>query len=203
VSSLDLETLSFDPATGTVVVVAVDDETGRVLMVAHADREALDATIATGEMHYRSRRRGRWHKGATSGNVQRLVALDSDCDGDTVLARVRPAGPACHNGTLSCFADSAAGSLGHLDGVVADRGVAPQPGSYTNRLLADGNLVVKKLGEECAEVVAALTSGESDALAEEVADLLFHLVVALHSRGRSLDDVQRVLAERRRNADDA
>lgn len=202
-SSLDLEALQFDAATGTVVVVAVDDATGRVLMVANADREALDRTIETGEMHYRSRRRGLWHKGATSGNVQRLVALHADCDADTVLARVHPAGPACHNGTLSCFVDSTAGSLGHLDGVVAGRGLVPQPGSYTNRLLADDNLVVKKLGEECAEVVAALTSGKADDLAEEVADLLFHLVVALHRRGRSLDDVQRVLAERRRHAEDA
>jgi len=203
VYSLDLEALKFDAATGTVVVVTVDDATGRVLMVAQADREALDRTIASGEMHYRSRRRGLWHKGATSGNVQRVVALSADCDSDTVLARIRPAGPACHNGTMSCFPGSAAGSLGHLDGVVAGRGVVPQPGSYTNRLLADDNLVVKKLGEECAEVVSAFTSGAADDLAEEVADLLFHLVVALHSRGRSLDDVQRVLAERRRNADDA
>jgi len=203
VYSLDLEALKFDAATGTVVVVTVDDATGRVLMVAQADREALDRTIASGEMHYRSRRRGLWHKGATSGNVQRVVALSADCDSDTVLARIRPAGPACHNGTMSCFPGSAAGSLGHLDDVVTVRRRAPQPGSYTSRLLSDDNLVVKKLGEECAEVVAALTSGAADALAEEVADLFFHLVVALHSRGRSLDDVQRVLAERRRNADDA
>jgi len=203
VYSLDPEELTFDPATGTVVVVTLDDATGRVLMVAHADREALDRAIATGEMHYRSRRRGRWHKGATSGNVQRIIALDADCDRDTVLARVRPAGPACHNGTTSCFAGSAAGSLGQLGDVVADRVVAPQPGSYTNLLLSDDNLVVKKLGEECAEVVAAFSSGRPGDLAEEVADLLFHLIVALHSRGRSLEDVQRVLAERRRDADDA
>jgi phosphoribosyl-ATP pyrophosphohydrolase/phosphoribosyl-AMP cyclohydrolase len=203
VYSLSLEDLTFDAVTGTVVVVTVDDATGRVLMVAHADREALERTVATGEMHYRSRRRGLWHKGAISGNVQRIIALHPDCDGDTVLARVRPAGPACHNGTTSCFAGSAAGSLGQLGDVVADRGINPQPGSYTNLLLSDDNLVVKKLGEECAEVVAAFTSGAVGDLAEEVADLLFHLVVALHSRGRSLDDVQRVLAERRRHAEDA
>ncbi len=193
--------LTFDAATGTVVVVTVDDATGRVLMVAHADREALSRAVETGEMHYRSRRRGLWHKGATSGNVQRIVALTADCDGDTVLARVRPAGPACHNGTASCFADSTAGSLGQLDDVVADRVRAPREGSYTNRLLSDGNLVIKKLGEECAEVVAALASGNPDAVVDETADLVFHLAVALHSRGRSLADVQRVLAERRRDVD--
>ncbi len=202
-SSLNLEDLTFDPVTGTVVVVTVDDATGRVLMVAHADREALERSVATGEMHYRSRRRGLWHKGATSGNIQRVIALQPDCDGDTVLARVRPAGPACHNGTTSCFAGSAAGSLGQLGDVVADRVVAPQLGSYTNLLLSDDNLVVKKLGEECAEVVAAFASGRPGDLAAEVADLFFHLVVALHSRGRSLDDVQQVLAERRRRAEDA
>lgn len=193
--------LTFDAATGTVVVVTVDDATGRVLMVAHADREALGRAVETGEMHYRSRRRGLWHKGATSGNVQRIVALTADCDGDTVLARVRPAGPACHNGTTSCFADSPAGSLGQLDDVVAERARAPRKGSYTNRLLSDGNLVIKKLGEECAEVVAALAAGDPDSLVDETADLLFHVAVALHSRDRSLTDVQRVLAERRRDAD--
>ncbi len=194
---LDLDTLSFDSATGTVVVVTVDDASGRVLMVAHADRDALEKTVATGEMHYRSRRRGLWHKGATSGHVQHVVRLDADCDADTVLARVRPAGPACHNGTVSCFLSSAPGALGVLDEVVADRAATPQVGSYTNHLLADPNLVVKKLGEEGAEVVAALTSGNSDALVEEAADLLFHLTVALRSRGRSLEDAARALADRR------
>lgn len=195
--------LTFDAVSGTVVVVTVDDATGRVLMVAHADREALERTVETGEMHYRSRRRGLWHKGATSGNVQWVVALTADCDGDTVLARVRPAGPACHNGTVSCFADARAGSLGQLDGVVADRARAPRAGSYTNRLLSDRNLVIKKLGEESAEVVAALAAADPDSVVEETADLLYHLAVALHSRGRSLDDVQRVLAERRRDVDDS
>src|SRR5829696_10392508 len=95
---LDLGTLNFP-----VTVVTQDARTGAVLMVAHADREALEHTIATGEMHYRSRTRGLWHKGATSGNTQRVVSLSADCDGDAVLARVVPAGPACHTGTVSCF----------------------------------------------------------------------------------------------------
>ncbi|HEY0972802.1 MAG TPA: phosphoribosyl-ATP diphosphatase [Gemmatimonadales bacterium] len=120
---LDLDSLDFDRTGGLVTVVAQDATTGAVLMVAHADREALERTIATGEMHYRSRTRGLWHKGATSGNVQRVVALAADCDGDAVLALVRPAGPACHTGMTSCFGDAAlrAGALSALDATIAAR----------------------------------------------------------------------------------
>src|SRR5918911_5083465 len=106
---LDLESLDFTKGGGVVTVVAQDARTGAVLMVAHADREALARTIETGEMHYRSRSRGLWRKGATSGNTQHVVSLTADCDGDAVLARVRPAGPACHTGAVSCFGDTALG----------------------------------------------------------------------------------------------
>ena len=98
-----LPELDFSKLNGLVTVVTQDAQTGAVLMVAQADHEALERTIATGEMHYRSRSRGLWHKGATSGNVQRLLSLTADCDGDTVLARVIPAGPACHTGAQTCF----------------------------------------------------------------------------------------------------
>ena len=98
-----LPDLDFSKQGGLVTVVTQDAHTGAVLMVAQADREALERTIATGEMHYHSRTRGLWHKGATSGNVQRLVSLTPDCDGDSVLARVTPAGPACHTGAPTCF----------------------------------------------------------------------------------------------------
>lgn len=118
-----LDGLDFTKGGGVVTVVAQDAMTGAVLMVAHADREALERTLATGEMHYRSRSRGLWHKGATSGNVQRVVSLSVDCDGDAVLARVRPAGPACHTGAVSCFGDGALGAdeLGVLDATIAAR----------------------------------------------------------------------------------
>src|SRR5687767_15910491 len=123
---LDLSALNFEKGGGTITVVAQDAGSGTVLMVAHADREALERTIATGEMHYRSRTRGLWHKGATSGNVQRVVSLTADCDGDVLLARVIPAGPACHTGSATCFgsgdpADLTSGVLERLDRTIADR----------------------------------------------------------------------------------
>ena len=121
---LDLDQLDFTKGGGLVTVVAQDSRTGVLLMVAHADREALERTIATGEMHYRSRTRGLWHKGETSGNVQRVVSLSMDCDGDAVLARVIPAGPACHTGAQSCFGDDALDAhdaLAALDATIAER----------------------------------------------------------------------------------
>src|ERR687883_1695209 len=123
---LDLESLDFDKGGGLVTVVTQDARTGVVLMVAHADREALERTIETGEMHYRSRTRGLWRKGATSGNTQRVVSLRVDCDGDAVLARVRPAGPACHTGAVSCFGDTALGAdaIGAVDRAIAARAAA-------------------------------------------------------------------------------
>jgi phosphoribosyl-ATP pyrophosphohydrolase len=125
---LDLDALDFDKGNGLVTVVAQDALSGAVLMLAHADREALARTLETGEMHYRSRTRGLWHKGATSGNVQRVVSLSADCDGDAVLARVAPAGPACHTGTVSCFGDLALGAdaVGALDRTIAERGRPPR-----------------------------------------------------------------------------
>jgi phosphoribosyl-AMP cyclohydrolase / phosphoribosyl-ATP pyrophosphohydrolase len=241
---LDLTTLDFEKGGGLVTVVAQDAGSGAVLMVAHADREALEQTLATGEMHYRSRTRGLWHKGATSGNVQRVVSLVADCDGDAVLARVVPAGPACHTGAVSCFGGEAVAAdvLGALDATIAERAAgSPRvaPGargappenhdsrtgpassnlgdagghetarrgaaagghsaageSYTQRLLADRNLRLKKIGEEAAELVTACADGDAGRAAAEGADLLYHALVALHAVGVTLDDVRRVLAER-------
>ncbi len=196
---LDLDQLNFEKGGGLVVVVAQDDRTGALLMVAFADREALEHTIATGEMHYRSRSRGLWHKGATSGNVQHVVELAADCDGDAVLARVRPAGPACHTGSTSCFGEVglAADALGALDATIGQRLNAPSGGSsYTARLLADRNLRLKKLGEEAAELIVACADEHSGRAAEEGADLVYHTLVALRAIGVTLDDVRRVLAAR-------
>lgn len=201
---LDLSTLDFAKGGGLVTVIAQDATTGVVLMLAHADREALSRTIETGKMHYRSRSRGLWRKGETSGNVQRVVSLSTDCDGDAVLARVNPSGPACHTGSVSCFGNRsiAADALSALSVVIAERastpvvaGAASSP-SYTRRLLADRNLRLKKIGEEAAELVVALADRDQARAAEEGADLLFHMLVGLHDAGISLDDLRRVLAGR-------
>jgi phosphoribosyl-AMP cyclohydrolase / phosphoribosyl-ATP pyrophosphohydrolase len=199
---LDLSALDFEKGGGHVTVVAQDAATGVVLMLAHADREALERTLATGEMHYRSRSRGLWRKGATSGNVQRVVSLSADCDGDAVLARVTPAGPACHSGTESCFGATAlvADSLAGLAATIAGRASSGDDAtpSYTRRLLSDRNLRLKKIGEEAAELVVALADGDGARASEEGADLLFHTLVALHDAGVSLADLRRVLAGRAR-----
>jgi phosphoribosyl-ATP pyrophosphohydrolase/phosphoribosyl-AMP cyclohydrolase len=206
VQALDLSRLDFEKGAGLVSVVVQDAVTGVVLMTAFADREALERTIETGEMHFRSRARGLWHKGATSGNVQRVVTLEADCDGDAVLARVAPSGPACHTGTTSCFATTSASahSLASLDAVIAarvadDAATASGRESYTRRLATDRNLRLKKLGEECAELVTAAADNDRDRATQEAADLLYHVLVALRSVGATLTDIERVLDARRRD----
>jgi len=188
---LNLDELRFDADKGTVVVVTQDAVSGRVLMVANADREALERTLETGEMHYRSRTRGLWRKGETSGNVQRVVSVTADCDGDTVLARVISAGPACHTGATSCFDDSLAtpSAWSALREIIASRHAELDSPGYTAKLLKDRNLRLKKIGEESGELIAALADGEPDRSAEEAADLVYHLAVALEATGSSLDEV--------------
>ena len=195
--------LDFTRNGGLVTVVAQDAVTGAVLMVAHADREAIEQTEATGEMHYRSRTRGLWHKGATSGHVQRVASLEPDCDADAVLARVHPAGPACHNGTTSCFAHTApaADVLAAVDTTIRERAAARTEGgeklSYTQRLLSDRNLRLKKIGEESSEFVTACADGDAGRAVEEAADLVYHTMVALRALGAGWDDVRAALAARR------
>ena len=196
---LDLNRLDFTKGGGLVTVVAQDSVSGVLLMVAHADREALERTMLTGEMHYRSRMRGLWHKGATSGNVQQVVSLSPDCDGDAVLARVISAGPACHTGARSCFGDAALApdALAVVDAIIVERGSTVDAStSYTRRLLDDRNLRLKKLGEEAAELVTACADGDAARACEETADLVYHALVALRAAGGSLGDVQKVLATR-------
>lgn len=195
--------LDFTRNGGLVTVIAQDATTGTVLMVAHADREAIERTEATGEMHYRSRTRGLWHKGATSGHVQRVVSLEPDCDADAVLARVRPTGPACHNGTISCFAQTApaADVLAAVDATIRERAATHADGgetlTYTQRLLSDRNLRLKKIGEESSELVTACADGDAGRAVEEAADLVYHTLVALRALGAGWDDVRAALAARR------
>ncbi len=192
----DLDALSFD-ARGLVPVVAQSTADGAVLMVAWASREALELSLATGLMHYWSRSREElWKKGATSGNLQRLVSLHADCDADTVLARVAMDGPACHTGERSCFGAAPATVMSELWDLLESRNAQRPEGSYTTRLLTDENLRLKKLGEETVELVTALLRREERA-SEEAADLVYHLLVALLGAGRTWDEVLAELARRR------
>lgn len=222
-NAADLQRLAFWE-NGLLPVVTQDANTGVVLMVAFANREALERTLATGEMHYWSRSRQElWHKGGTSGNTQRLVSLHRDCDADTILARVRPRGPACHTGETSCFGDLAAlvsagggAGIGETAGgeavpvsestlpglwAILKRRAAERPeNSYTARLLGDENLRLKKLGEETVELVLALAGKQKGPIAEEGADLIYHLLAALVGSGVELEDVLQEL-ERRKGPD--
>jgi len=208
---LDLSGLDFDKNGGVVTVVTQDAASGMVLMVAQIDREALQRTLSTGEMHYYSEARGAWHKGTSNGNTQRVVSLAADCDGDVVLARVVPKGPACHTGSLSCFVgpEGMGDALSALDASIAGRAAnaevdrfdeaqpaAALPESYTEQLLEDRNLRLRKLGEEARALISACADGDLPRATEEVADLLYHALVALRAAGGSLSDVQRVLARR-------
>jgi phosphoribosyl-ATP pyrophosphohydrolase/phosphoribosyl-AMP cyclohydrolase len=196
--SFDIDTLNFEKGGGVVTVVTIDDRTGRVLMVAHADREAIERSEQTGDMHYRSRTRGLWHKGATSGNVQKVISMHADCDADAIIARVEPAGGACHTGSVSCFDDDAQGMLARLDATIASRAADPKAAGYTRKLLDDPNLRLKKIGEEAAELVHAAALGQQDRAVEEAADLLYHSLVVLRSMGAGLNEICEALAARER-----
>jgi phosphoribosyl-ATP pyrophosphohydrolase/phosphoribosyl-AMP cyclohydrolase len=199
---IDLDRLRFAAPDGLMPVVTQDATTGAVLMVAYANREALRLSLETGEMHFWSRSRSElWRKGATSGNILVVRSLHADCDSDTVLAIVVPSGPACHTGERTCFGEVApletrSGTLQRLDGTLRARATERPANSYTVRLLDDVNLRLKKLGEEQAELVAALAVGDADRAAQETADLWYHCLVALRAEGVGLDAVLSALASR-------
>ncbi|HVO51884.1 MAG TPA: imidazole glycerol phosphate synthase subunit HisF [Thermoanaerobaculia bacterium] len=196
-------------ANGLVPVVVRDVETGDVLTLAWANAEALEKTRETGFSHFYSRsRKALWKKGETSGHVQNVVSISFDCDRDTVLYDVQPVGPACHTGARTCFTRvdtlvPGAGDAGRLDltalfATIADRRDNPEKGSYTNKLLDAGTArIAQKVGEEAVETALAAVGGTNEALADEAADLLYHLAVLLTARGLSPKDVAAVLARRR------
>lgn len=222
----DLDGLAFWE-NGLLPVVAQCVDSGQVLMVAFANREALEKTLSTGQVHYWSRSRGElWHKGATSGNFQDLVSLHADCDADTLLARVRPRGPACHTGEETCFGalkdpddldessrlkDPEAGgapstarrdpspeiTIPELWATLLERDRLRPSGSYTVKLLENENLRLKKLGEETAELVAALAKGETGRAVSEGADLFYHLLAALLAEGVTFQDLLTELEKRK------
>jgi phosphoribosyl-ATP pyrophosphohydrolase/phosphoribosyl-AMP cyclohydrolase len=189
---------------GLVPCVVQDWSSGEVLTLAYMNEEALRRTRETGELHLWSRSRGeQWHKGATSGNVQAVRALRLDCDGDTLLALVEPAGPACHTGERTCFhrGQLAPGApyetLPALERTLLERARERPEGSYTVELLDDPRRIGEKVMEEAEEVARAAREESDERLDEEAADVLYHLLVLLRSRERSLVDAERVLDGRR------
>ena len=190
---------------GLVPVVVQDWRSGEVLTLAYANAEAVARTRETGELHLWSRSRGElWHKGATSGNTQAVRALRVDCDGDTLLALVEPAGPACHTGARTCFHNGDTEqtapheALPVLERTLKARQAERPEGSYTVQLLDDPKLIGAKVEEEAEEVARAAREETDERVDEEAADVLYHLAVLLRSRGRDLADVQEVLDGRRR-----
>jgi len=189
-----IEQLKFDES-GLIPVVAQDVSSGTVLMLAYANQEALERTAASGRAHYWSRSRQElWEKGGTSGNIQQISEIRADCDGDSVLYRVRQSGPACHTGEISCFhhvttpdalvvAGPPAHILSLLETLIGDRDTSRASGSYTTYLFQSGSdKVLKKIGEEATETVIAAKNGDQTELRGEVSDLVFHLLVMLRQQ---------------------
>jgi len=210
---------------GLVPAIVQDAHTGQVLMLAYMSKTSLKKTLETGETWFWSRSRGElWNKGATSGNTQRVLDVHFDCDADTLLVQVEPAGPACHTGEQSCFyrrlpdgaeaGPPASGKVGppatdeagsamvpgvieHLETIIQDRKTNPRPGSYTCTLFEAGlPRMAQKVGEEAIETIVAAQSESDERLVNEMADLAYHALVLLAARDLSWDDVEAELARR-------
>src|SRR5437660_7412784 len=210
---MNFDEIRFDEH-GLVAAVVQDAQTSEVLTLAYMNEESLRRTIETGETWFWSRSRAQlWHKGATSGNTQRVVSVTVDCDGDALRILVLPNGPACHKGEESCFhnlihespnaieqrKDRSIGDvLNELYSVIESRKRELPEGSYTSYLFEQGlDKILKKLGEETSEAIIAAKNEDRDALIREVSDLLYHLVVLLAQRGVTLSEVRDELARRR------
>jgi phosphoribosyl-ATP pyrophosphohydrolase/phosphoribosyl-AMP cyclohydrolase len=200
---VDDSEVAFDER-GLVPCIVQDWHTGEVLTLAYMNDESLRLTRQTGEVHFFSRSRQElWHKGATSGHTQALRAIRYDCDGDALLALVEPAGPACHTGERTCFhrgelePSAPHESLPALERTIAARAAARPEGSYTTTLLHDPALAGAKVQEEAEEVVRAVREESDDRVAEEAADVIYHLAVLLRGRDLTLADAERVLDGRR------
>jgi phosphoribosyl-AMP cyclohydrolase / phosphoribosyl-ATP pyrophosphohydrolase len=200
---VDDSQIAFD-AHGLVPCVVQDWRTGEVLTLAYMNAESLRLTRETGEMHFFSRSRQElWHKGATSGHTQALKSIRYDCDGDTLLALVKPSGPACHTGERTCFhrgeLEPAAPyeALPTLERTISERARVLPEGSYTATLLGEPERIGAKVQEEAAEVARAAREESDERLSEEAADVIYHLAVLLRGRGLSLADAERVLDGRR------
>jgi phosphoribosyl-ATP pyrophosphohydrolase/phosphoribosyl-AMP cyclohydrolase len=195
---VNVDAIDWQRGQGLVAAVVQDSGTGSVLMLGYMVRSALELTLANGLVTFYSRSRQRlWTKGETSGNRLELVSIAPDCDGDALLVRVRPLGPTCHSGSPSCFGEAPADALAALDRVISQRERERPAGSYTSSLFEAGpRRIAQKVGEEGVETALAAVAQDDDALLGEAADLVFHLLVLLRSRGLGLDELRARLQER-------
>ena len=196
----DLDTLTFDDS-GLIPAIVQDIETSRVLMLGYMNREAIIRTLQSGRVTFFSRsRQAMWEKGETSGNTLQFLEMRSDCDGDALLVKAAPMGPTCHTGADTCWDEvneDPAAFLRLLEQVIATREASGDDASYTVQLLQAGAMkVAQKVGEEGVETALEGAAGTEEKLAEETADLLYHVLVLLRARGISLKDVTDVLRER-------
>lgn len=194
-----MENIKFDEK-GLVPAIVQDSTSGQVLMMAYMNKESYKKTLETGYTWFYSRSRQElWNKGATSGNTQKVKELSYDCDGDTLLVKVEQKGPACHTGAKSCFFNRVTEEksmdlgevLGAIDDVLKDRKANPVEGSYTTYLYTEGvDKILKKVGEESAEVIIAAKNPDKSELIYEASDLIYHLLVLLNERGVELDEIR-------------
>lgn len=191
--------IQFDTTTGLVPAIIQDDRSQEVLMLGYMNKEALEKTQTENRVTFFSRSKNRlWTKGETSGNFLEVASISSDCDSDTLLIRVIPAGPVCHTGTDTCFGDSnTQGSLQKLEATIAARKAAPLPGSYTTELFSKGiNKIAQKVGEEAVELIIEAKDDNRDLFLNEAADLMYHFLVLLQAKDCSLSDVESMLMGR-------
>lgn len=196
---LDINTLDFKKSNGLLPCIVQDSSTQVVLMLGYMNEEALQKTLAEKKLTFFSRSKQRlWTKGETSGNFLHLVDAYQDCDNDTLLVKVKPAGPACHTGADTCFNQkNETQGLAFLETIIQQRKQNPKEGSYTNQLLNSGiNKVAQKVGEEAVELVIEAKDNNRDLFLGEAADLMYHYLVLLAAKGHSLSDVVSVLKQR-------
>jgi phosphoribosyl-ATP pyrophosphohydrolase/phosphoribosyl-AMP cyclohydrolase len=200
-TAADLGSLAWDKMDGLLPAAVQDRGSGRLLMLGYMNREALEATLATGLATFWSRSKQRlWQKGETSGHVLHVAAIHEDCDSDALLVLADPQGPTCHLGTTSCFGGegpAGPGWLADLARIVADRAATGDETSYTARLLREGlPRIAQKIGEEGVEIALAAVARDAEGCAEETADLLYHLTVLMQAKGFGWEEVIKLLRAR-------
>lgn len=194
--------IDFEKQGGLVPAILQDNTTGKVLMLAYMNKEAYETTLHTGKATFWSRsRQTLWTKGETSGNVMNVVSIDTDCDGDTLLVKVNPNGPACHLGTDTCWGEKNEANallfLSELQDFIEKRHKEMPEGSYTTSLFNDGlNRMAQKVGEEALEAVIEAINGTNERLVYEASDMFYHLIVLLTAKGLRIEDVAEELKTR-------